>query len=272
MKLSPIEHLTFAYQLHYYLCWQTHRLRELSSAEQHVLRRELPRICRQYDMHLLSVTVQPTHLRVLLSLKPEHRISRTVQTLKSLTGRAVGWEHPWAHGYLARTTGRVRKSAVAEYLQHQETHHEYHRRVRSPVRRFRRRLSVSLSPRHADVELNYHVVLSTEWRQGLFDSSLAEALWAYWQRVANKHGFGIGRATILPDHIHLMVALHPTQAPAQAVSWLMNNGQYFLGKHYGQAIIHRRMGRVWMPSCYIGAVGEWSTAQLEAYLRKCGGT
>jgi len=136
-------------------------------------------------------------------------VATVIRTLKTNLSRAFcaefGMAPPlWARGYLARSTGRVRVEAVRRYLDQQVEHHGYARRVLPPVFRWRAPVPITLRAAHACFELNYHVVLATRHRAGVFGSQSGRDLATYWLSVANKYGFAIDRISIVPDHIHLL--------------------------------------------------------------------
>jgi len=215
--------------------------------------------------------VRPADVQLLLSLQPHQCVS---DVLKKLKGRSSALICPelnispplWARGYLARSVGRVRLQAVKHYLEQQAEHHGYAKRTRPPVFRYRTSNPAVLTVAHAMFDLKYHLVLATRFRQGTFDSNLGDALMQYWIGVANKRDFAIDQATILPDHVHLLVRTTPKMSIEQCALSLMNNGQYFIGKYYPEALIAAKIDQLWQPSAYAGTCGELTTALLKAFL------
>src|SRR6185295_2452222 len=72
MNLTPFTSLTWAYQLHYYLCFRTRRRRTLFSFERQVnlLSQLIQEISANHDYRLLEHKSYPTELRCLFSLRP----------------------------------------------------------------------------------------------------------------------------------------------------------------------------------------------------------
>jgi putative transposase len=273
MQLEPFANLSWAYQLHYYLCFRTHRRRGFFSNRDQirVISDALSEICLHHDYHLLRFKVYPNHLRCLLSLRPEHTISTVIQTLKTNLARSWCTQFAispplWARGYLARSVGRVRIEVVRQYLDQQAEHHGYASRVRPPVVRWRAREPVILRAAHASFELNHHLVLATRYRAGIFNSKSGEALATYWQTVAAKRGFAIDQISVVPDHIHLLVRTVPKMSIETCVLSLMNNGQYFMGKHFPQALVREKINQLWQASAYAGTCGQVTTALVKAFL------
>ena len=273
MHVEPSTSLTWAYQLHYYLCFRTRwrRARFENPGEAESLSRTLAEVCLRHQYHLLQHKVFADHLRCLLSLRPDHSISHTVNTLKSNLSREICTEFRitaplWATGYLARSIGKVRIQAVKQYLDQQSEHHGYASRLRSPVFRFRETEPVTLSSSHCAFDLAHHLVFATQCRRGIFDSALGRELVEYWLRVAQKHRFAIDQATVLPDHVHLLVRLIPKRSIEECALSLMNNAQHWMAKHHPVVMVAAGVDRLWQQSAFAGTCGQMTTALLKRFL------
>ena len=273
MLLGPLETISWAYQLHYYLCFRTRRCRSIFITTEHseALDAALREICERHDYHLLQAKVYPDHLRCLLSLRPAHTISKVIQTLKANSARLFNAQFAlrpplWGRGFLARSVGRVRLGVVKQYISGQAEHHGYDRRVRPPVSRCSTKAPATLRAAHASFELNHHLVFATRYRRGVFDSILGAALIQYWQRVASARGFAIDRVTLVPDHAHLLVRITPQLSIEECAFSLLNNGQHFVGQHAPEAMIQARLEQLWQASAYAGTTGKVTTALVKAFL------
>jgi putative transposase len=273
MHLEPLTDLSWAYQLHYYLCFRTHRRKGLFSTadRSHALAQELNEICERHGYHLLKAKDYPDHLRCLLSLRPADPISKTLQTVKTNLSRELGarfgLQAPmWADGFLARSIGRVRIDAVRKYLDSQSEHHGYAGRACPPVFRFAAKNPISLTAAHSVFDLNHHLVLATQHRRGVFDSRIGSELVEYWERVATKKGFTIDRATVLPDHVHLLVRIVPKISIENCVLALMNNGQHWFARQCPELLVKGAMTQLWQASAYAGTTGSVTTALVKSFL------
>jgi REP-associated tyrosine transposase len=275
MYLEPLTELSWAYQLHYYLCFRTHRRRKLFSSPERndALNQALSEICERHEYHLLKARAYDDHLRCLLSLRPSDSISKVLQTVKTNLsrelGKSFGVKAPiWADGFLARSVGRVRIDVVKKYLDSQAEHHGYARRTRPPVFRFVAQNPVTLTSAHSAFDLNHHIVIATRYRRGVFGSRTGEELITYWHRVASKKDFAIDRATVLPDHIHLIVRIVPKISIQNTVLALMNNGQHWLGTRYPNLLVEAGVNQLWQPSAYVGSTGRMTTALMKSFLNR----
>lgn len=271
MNLIPFTSLTWAYQLHYYLCFRTHRRLQAFSSKGYVLNEVVAEICQRHEYHLLECQPHPDQLRILVSLRPNQPVAKTIQTIKSNSSREWGNRFSsqpplWARGYLARSVGQVRISAVRDYLDQQSAHHGYDSRLLPPVHRYRTQEPIHLATAHASFDLNYHLVLATHQRKGIFNSNLGKVLSEYWLRVASKHGFAIDQISVVPDHIHMLVRIVPSMSIEECALLLMNNGQYFVGKHCPQVLIENGINQLWQPSAYVGSCGKYTTGLIQKWL------
>src|SRR6266478_8412205 len=87
MYLTPFTSLAWAYQLHYYLCFRTHRRRSLFSSKAVELTELIREICVRHDYHLLECQPHPDELRCLVSLQPTQPISKVMQVIKANSSR-----------------------------------------------------------------------------------------------------------------------------------------------------------------------------------------
>ena len=87
------------------------------------------RIANEERAEILSGTLSPDHVHLLLSLDPTTSVSHIVKFLKGKTSRKLQMEFPelrkrywgqhlWARGYFAVSVGNVSKEMVTEYLKH----------------------------------------------------------------------------------------------------------------------------------------------------------
>jgi putative transposase len=272
MFLTPYAHLKWAYQLHYHLCFRTYRRRPFYAGETQRLKATFDCLFGRYGYHPLETKLRASDVQLLLSLRPDHRISDVLKKLKgessSILCPQLAIEPPlWARGYLARTTGRVRLRAVKEYLNRQAEHHGYGHRALTPVFRFRSVTPIVLSVAHASFDLKHHIVLATTFRKPIFDARLGEFLVNYWLKVADKRGFALDQATVLPDHVHMLVRIMPKMSIEECALLLMNNGQHFIATNFPERIIEAGINQLWQPSAYVGTCGELPTALLKRFLQ-----
>ncbi|MGH9829476.1 MAG: IS200/IS605 family transposase, partial [Blastocatellia bacterium] len=132
MESPTFTNLESAYQLHFYLCLKSHRMRPLFAKQdvRDALLEVAEDVCRREDYHLLESHTSETHFRLLVSLKPAHTVSQAVRMLKGNISRTLGLRFgntdDWlGRGYFARTSGTVDLDTVRVYVDQQVAHHGY---------------------------------------------------------------------------------------------------------------------------------------------------
>ena len=280
MLIQPyhLDELRFASCYRLYYRWQTYRL-SCHPALAKLNRETLDTLLRGYGIHILEATASESDVRVLASLLPGETAAACASKMK---GRASKWlrgqtnvsesQKLLSRGYFACTTGTSAKEAVLSYLDSQSEHHGYSSRPNPPVfvasyaqtSADEKRLAVN----HAVTVLQFHVVLSTWRRRGVFGRLEAEGIANLWRETQRQHPLFIEKVSFVPDHVHLAVHVHPSHSPAKAVVELMNAAQEVVWKAFADSAIRARAERLWQPSAYIGSYGSLESVKIAAYVRK----
>jgi REP element-mobilizing transposase RayT len=272
-----LEELHFAYCYHVYLRWRTHRRRpqpclaRLDTAA-------LDQLARPLALHVLDCVCDTREVRTLVSLRPEEAVSGCASKLKGQTSKwlrqALGLEQPTdllGKGYFASTSGGSTRDQVDGYLDLQGEHHGYANRRLPPLYVATYDLppaaAARLQARHAYTVLQFHVVLATWRRHGVFGPQEAAAVAARWLEVQDAGRFALRKVSFLPDHVHVAVQTHPTVLPGELAVRLMNAAQALMWERFADAAIQARVERLWSPSAYVGSYGELATPQVQQYLR-----
>jgi len=84
-------------------------------------------VCTRNDYHLLECDLDPTHLRLLVSLQPKQSVSRAIKLLKGNLQYEFGKlsEKLLGRGYFARSSGTVDLERARNYVDRQVSHHGY---------------------------------------------------------------------------------------------------------------------------------------------------
>lgn len=125
-----------------------------------------------------------------------------------------------------------------------------------------------LQTKHAVVLLRWHIVLATWNRVGVFTPTAARELCERWANEAFAWQVRFQKIAVLPDHLHMAVATHPTVRPADLVVNLMNSSQELMLDCYPQLLIEAGQPRLWKLGAYVGSVGDITKAYVRNYLRK----
>ena len=88
-------------------------------------------VAAEHELEIVSGKVARDRVHVLVSYRPDQRVSQMVQWLKGISSRVLLQEFPhlrkkfwgrhfWARGYMAVSTGTITDEMIKEYLEEQE--------------------------------------------------------------------------------------------------------------------------------------------------------
>ena len=124
------------YDLKYHLVFCTKYRYRVLTGEISTRARDLIReICAANYIDIVSGSMSPDHMHLLLSVPPSLSLAKVVQYIKGKSSRKLFQEfkhlrkrywgqHLWARGYFAVTVGNVNQEEVQHYLEQQEAHHK----------------------------------------------------------------------------------------------------------------------------------------------------
>jgi putative transposase len=92
-------------------------------------------ICAANYVDIVSGSLSPDHVHLLVSVPPHLSLSDLIKYIKGKSSRKLQMEFPalkkrywgqhlWARGYFAVTVGNVNQDQVQKYIENQETHHK----------------------------------------------------------------------------------------------------------------------------------------------------
>jgi REP element-mobilizing transposase RayT len=173
-------------------------------------------------------------------------------------------------GYFACTSGKSTGEQVQAYLEGQGEHHGYMARPVPPVWVAEYRMSAGIENRlrvqHAWCLLQFHIVLATQQRRGLFAEREARPVAEGWLTCQGETNFALLKVSFLPDHVHVAVRMHPATAPGSLVVLLLNRAQDVVGEQFAASAVSAGLGRLWQPSAYVGSYGDLASPQVRQYI------
>lgn len=279
--------LSFAWSYVTYFRWKTHRNR----TNPHLDRLDQPTldgIAQRYGIRVLEANTNSKEAVLMASLGPDESVSTCVSKLKGQTTKwlreAMGLDSParlLSRSYFACSIGKNTRQAVEAYLAKQPRHHGYADRARPPV--FVKEYPLSgadeerLQPKHGRALIELHVCLSTLQRVGVFGSRTGEALADHWEGLGPAESHALRRISIVPDHTHLALRIHPAVVPSSLILRLMNSSQEFLFRSHREEVLAAKLPQIWHPGAYLGTYGDVEAGRVKRYIREwegdegCGG-
>lgn len=125
-------HSTF--DLKYHIIWCTkYRYRVLIGEIDSRVRDLVREVCSTNYADIISGSISPDHVHILVSIPPNIAVSKLVQYIKGKSSRRLMQEfknlgkrywghHVWARGYFAVTVGNLNQQQVQEYIENQGQH------------------------------------------------------------------------------------------------------------------------------------------------------
>lgn len=124
------------YDLKYHIIWcSKYRYRVLVGEVAYRARELIREVGAANYVDILSGSLSPDHIHILVSVPPSLSISKLVRYMKGKSSRKLLLEFPnlrkrywgqhmWARGYFAVTVGNLNQQQVQKYIENQESHHK----------------------------------------------------------------------------------------------------------------------------------------------------
>lgn len=124
------------YDLKYHIVFCTkYRYRVLTGTVALRTKEIIQEVCAANYVDIVSGSMSPDHVDLLLSIPPNLSVSKLVQYVKGKSSRKLLQEfehlrkkywgqHLWARGYFVVTVGNVNSEDVQKYIEEQEMHHK----------------------------------------------------------------------------------------------------------------------------------------------------
>jgi REP element-mobilizing transposase RayT len=197
---------------------------------------------------------QPSVSQFLVSTTPAVSPQQFARSVKGRLQHLVRDAQPRAfrRNYAFRSVGSAKRDVVARYVASQHEHHpmadaRVQERLKDmKISRSGVDLSAPQSTGHARFWYNLHVVLVRGLRRSDIQADTLSAERDMVARVAEKKGHQLSEASVLSDHVHLLLGCGVGDAPGDVALAYMNNIAFVRGRK-----------PVFEFSFYAGTVGEY---------------
>ena len=112
--------------------------------------------------------------------------------------------------------------------------------------------------------LHYHVVFCPKYRKPVLVGEVAQALDETLRAKAAELDVEVEALEIMPDHVHLFVAVPPTDAPQHFVNQFKGYSSRILRQRFPHLV--RLLPTLWSRSYYVGSAGHVSAETIQAYI------
>ncbi len=112
--------------------------------------------------------------------------------------------------------------------------------------------------------LKYHLVWCPKYRRKVLVGDIETDLRALLQQKAEQLKVTIEALEIRPDHVLLLIAAPPTEAPHRLANQFKGFTSRMLRQKYPE--LRSRLPSMWSRSYYIGTIGHVSEKAVKAYI------
>ena len=117
-------------------------------------------------------------------------------------------------------------------------------------------------------EVAYHLIWGTKYRYKMFQHArLFEACEASLRRAAERHGFSILELSVMPDHVHCVVACPPRTSAAEAARLLKGASSYDMFREEPKYRLRYPRGHLWATHYFVRSVGAADLETVRNYVR-----
>ena len=92
-------------------------------------KKQIRMICNELDVEIISGSISPDHVHILVSIPPSLSVSKLLQQIKGKTSRKLQiqfpelkkkywWQHLWARWYFVCSTWNVTSEMIQQYIEH----------------------------------------------------------------------------------------------------------------------------------------------------------
>lgn len=111
--------------------------------------------------------------------------------------------------------------------------------------------------------LNLHIVFCPKYRRKCLTGEVAKRCDALLRQKCAELDCEVSALEILPDHVHLFVAVTPDLAPNHLIAQVKGYTSRVLRQEFPLLL---KMPSLWTRSYYVGAVGHVSQTVVQAYI------
>jgi putative transposase len=119
---------------------------------------------------------------------------------------------------------------------------------------------------HTKWECKYHVVFIPKCRRKVLYGELRRYLGEIFRRLAEQKESRIEEGHLLPDHVHMMIAILPKYAASQVIGYIKGKSAIHLARVYGERKRNFGGQRSWARGFFVSTAGKNEEA-LREYIR-----
>ncbi len=114
--------------------------------------------------------------------------------------------------------------------------------------------------------LHYHFVWCPKYRRKVLHGAIADRLKELLYEKAQTLGITVEGSEIMPDHVHLFVAVSPTYAPQYLANQFKGYTSRVLRHEFPG--LKSRLPSLWSRSYYVGSTGHVTADTIQNYIEQ----
>ena len=117
---------------------------------------------------------------------------------------------------------------------------------------------------HYVYKCTYHIVFCPKYRRKVLDDEISIRMKELLNDIASKKKFQILAMEIMPDHVHLLLSLHPGMSPLAIVKSIKKTTAVTLRREFPK--LKSRLPNLWTRSAFIASTGAVSMETVRKYI------
>ena len=119
---------------------------------------------------------------------------------------------------------------------------------------------------HTVWDCKFHIVFIPKCRRRTLYAALRRHLGDVFRQLASQKGCEIVEGHLMPDHVHMMIAIPPKLAVSQAVGYIKGKSAIHLARVYGERKRNFVGQHFWARGYFVSTVGR-DEATIRDYIR-----
>jgi putative transposase len=120
---------------------------------------------------------------------------------------------------------------------------------------------------HTEWECKYHVVFIPKCRRKVLYGQLREHLGEVFRRLAAQKESRIEEGHLMPDHVHILIAIPPKHAVSQVVGYIKGKSAIHVARIYGENRRNFVGQHFWARGYFVSTLGR-DEAVIKEYIRR----
>lgn len=116
---------------------------------------------------------------------------------------------------------------------------------------------------HVKFLLNYHFVFIPKRRKKVLVGDVATRIRQLFLELSIEKGWDILALEVAPDHVHLFVAVKPTDTPALVVKSFKGRSSHYLRAEFPEL---KKLPSLWTSSYFVSTAGNINSEVVKKYI------